>query len=560
MKRNKLIIFAIALITLGSCQKKLDELLVNPNTPSTDKADANLYLNTVQLNYAGFFNGASDYGMQVTRQVVMYGPGYKNAYAPESFDGLWSTAYTGIFKHVDALIPIASTNKQWVNVAMAKIMKAHTMMTLVDIFGDVPFIEANQGTANTNPVVDQGASTYAAAFLLLDDAILDLAKTPSSYPGSSDLFYGTTGSAGVARWRTAAKLLKLRGLVNTRLVNTGAKAAINNLIADADVVAATASNDFEFKYSTKQANPASRHPRYASNYQPTGSAADYIATHFLWSLVVEKGTGDAQNDPRTRYYIYRQRTNYADRNENTMSCSVQTPPPQYPPGMPFCYTVSGFWGRDHGDNSGIPPDGPLRSTVGMYPCGGQFDANQGVSVSLNLGGQGAGIEPIWLSFFTDFIKAESVLALGTNGDARVLLESGIRKSMAKVKGFNTAIGAPTAVPVQYDTTIITTAKVNNYVTKVLALYDAAATTDAKINVVAKEYWLSAWGNGIESYNLYRRTGKPDNFQLTILPNPGSFTRSMFYPSNYVNLNKNAVQKSDVNVQVYWDTNPAGFIK
>jgi len=65
---------------------------------------------------------------------------------------------------------------------------------------------------------------------------------------------------------------------------------------------------------------------------------------------------------------------------------------------------------------------------------------------------------------------------------------------------------------------------------------------------------------MELYNLYRRTGKADNFQFMINPNPGSFIRSMFYPANYANLNKNAVQKSDVNVQVFWDTNPPGFIK
>jgi hypothetical protein len=225
--------------------------------------------------------------------------------------------------------------------------------------------------------------------------------------------------------------------------------------------------------------------------------------------------------------------------------------------MPYCTTLQGYWGRDHGDNSGIPPDGNLRTTVGIYPQGGQFDANQGTSVALNLGGQGAGIQPIWQSAFTEFIKAEAALTLGTNGNPKTLLENGIRRSMAKVSGFPAVIGAATAVPATF---AMTQARIDGYVTKVLASYDAATTNDARLQIIGKEYWMALWGNGLDAYNLYRRTGKPGDMQLTISPNPGAYTRSMFYPANYVNLNKNATQKAGVNVQVFWDNNPAGFIQ
>lgn len=560
MKRNKLIILGLAAaVTLGSCAKKLDEYLVNPNTPSTEAADANLYLNAAQLSYAGFFDNAEDIGEQVTRMIIMYGPTYRNAYAATAFDGLWSSAYTGIFKHVDALIPIASANKQWVNVAMAKIMRAHTMMTLVDFFGNVPSTEANLGVDNTNPVADNGKDVYAKAIALLDEAIADLAKTPGSYPGSQDMFFSASGTTGVTQWRTTAKLLKLRAYVNTRLVDASVKDKINALLADADVIASTTTTarDFEFKYSNKLSNPASRHPSYSGNYSANGSAGDYISTYFLWSLVQDKGTGDANNDPRTRYYLYRQRTNYAAANSESYPCTIQAKPAHYTATMPYCQTLQGYWGRDHGDNSGIPPDGNLRTTVGIYPAGGQFDANQGVSVALTVGGQGAGVQPIWQSAFTQFIAAESALTLGTNGDPKVLLEAAIRRSMAKVGGFPAAIGASSAVVSGFE---MTQTKIDNYVTKVLARYDAATTTDAKLNIIAKEYWLALWGNGLDAYNLYRRTGKPGDFQYTISPNPGAYTRSMFYPSNYVNLNRNATQKGDVNVQVFWDNNPAGFIQ
>jgi len=147
--------------------------------------------------------------------------------------------------------------------------------------------------------------------------------------------------------------------------------------------------------------------------------------------------------------------------------------------------------------------------------------------------------------------------LGTTGDPLALTLSGIGESFNKVKGFNTVVGY--TLPTTDTNFLITPYKQQKYLDKVTSLYNAAATNDAKLNVIIKEYYLSAWGNGVEPYNNYRRTGKPDNLQRTLLPNEGSFIRSFFYPTVYVDFNKNAVQKTVTSVQVFWDTNPADFI-
>ena len=562
MKR-KLIIAVLTVTLLGNCGK-FDRMLDNPNVPRPDAANADLYLNQVQLSFASFFNDASDYGMQVTRMIHMYGPTYTQNWSPQSFDGTWNNAYTSIFKHANALIPIAEEQKKYVSLGMAKILKAYTMMTLVDLFGDVPALEANLGSENTNPKVDKGADIYAAAITLLDQAIADLAKPPASYPGPFDLYYGAANAAGAKKWVTLAKTLKLRAYMITRLVDTGAKSKIDALLTENDLID-TQAEDFEFKYSTKQANPNSRHPRYNGNYTSTGTAGDYMAHYFMYLLTQEKGnfsnnSASDKSDPRTRYYFYRQQINYANVNENTINCFGASPPAHYLPGMPFCLGVSGgqiagFWGRDHGDNEGIPPDGNLRSTVGIYPFGGDFDSNQGTAVSLNRGAQGAGIQPIWLSVFTEFLKAEGALMLTTAGNPRTLLESGIRKSFTKVFSFPALNGV--TVPTQY---VPDATRQDTYVNNVLALYDAATTNSQRLNIILKEYYIALWGNGLDAFNNYRRTGKPENMQYTMEADPGAFTRSMIYPSVHVNLNQNAAQKSSQAVQVFWDTNPAGFIK
>ena len=555
----KLIKIAILSLTVlfsasGCFKSKFDSNLNNPNVPQPENADVDLYLNAVQLSFAGFFGTISDFGMEPTRMAVMFGPTYANAYNPTSYDGLWNTAYTQIFKQVNALIPIANGQKKFVHVGMAKILKAYTAMTLVDLFGDIPFTEANLGIENTNPALTNGATVYAEAIKLLDDAIVDLAKTPGSYPAALDLFYKASNATGAGRWRKLAKTLKLRAYMQTRLVDNTVPAKISALITENDLINVVA-DDFEFKYNTKLANPNSRHPFYNRNYSAAGSAGDYMATYFMWTLVQEKGSG-ANQDPRTRYYFYRQRTNYAEVDVTSVSCSVAPPPTHFPPGMPYCLLISGYWGRDHGDNSGIPPDGNRRTTWGIYPAGGEFDASQGTSVALERGARGAGIHPIFLSTFTNFLKAEAALKTGAPGTPRTLLENGIRASLSKVIGYPATVGFTVSaafVPSQ--------ATLDAYVNKVLALYDAATTDDQRMEVLFKEYYIALWGNGIDVYNNYRRTGKPGNMQFTRQPGQSPvYIRSHLYPSDHVNLNKNAVQKPSVGVQVFWDNNPANFVQ
>jgi hypothetical protein len=67
----------------------------------------------------------------------------------------------------------------------------------------------------------------------------------------------------------------------------------------------------------------------------------------------------------------------------------------------------------------------------------------------------------------------------------------------------------------------------------------------------KEYYIALWGNGIEAYNMYRRTGKPNNMAPALESTPGPFMSSFFYPADYVNRNKNATQKT-ITDRVFWD--------
>ena len=388
MKHFKIIAAIILIGAIGSCDKKLDSLLPNPNNPDPATADVDLYLNQAQLGFTGFYRLMSDFGGQLTRQQVFFGPEYStgsNGLAPNDFDITWTLAYTSIIKSVDALLPAAAEQKKYVQSGIARVLKAYVLGTLVDAFANVPASEANQAE-NLNPATDQGADVYAQVFDLLDSAISDFGKPGAGAAPTNDLFYGGDD----ALWTKAAKSLKLKFLLQTRLVDNTVAAAIDALETENDLITAI-DEDLEFKYGTNLSSPDSRHPHYASNYVAGNTASDFIGDYLMWAVAAEKTGGGVSNvDPRRRFYFYRQRTNYADVNQQSCPCSSAALPAHYPPvpaETPFCLVGSGYWGRDHGDNTGIPPDGPLRTTWGIYPAGGRMDESQGESVDLTMSKQ-----------------------------------------------------------------------------------------------------------------------------------------------------------------------------
>lgn len=537
---------AAGMVLATSCADKLDELLENPNAVNATTASPDFLLNRIQLDYQSLWFGVSDRGARLTRIINQGSALYESAYTATAGNGTWSNAYANILADIDFLLPLAETANLQRHLGIAKTIKAMVLMDLVDTFGDVPYSEAIKGAENFNPKVENGATVYAAALALLNEAnghftVATSAGTPNDY------FY----NRNYASWNKLVNTIKLKYFLNTRLVDAAAsRAGINALIAGGLLLGN--GEDFVFRFGTSVADPDSRHPKFAGQY--TAGGGDYQSTDFMHHLTVEKGF----DDPRTRYYIYRQvltNTTSVDEQE----CISQIAPPQYLVGnFPYCNPAGnrGYWGRDHLDPDGIPPDGLKRSAYGPFPSGGRFDNNSGAPVNnINLGMRGAGIHPIMLAAYVDFMLAESALVLGTTGDPKALLLSGIRKHINYVRSFSVA-GAEGSVITAFEPNAAFERSRDNYITFVGTQYDAQPNNDKKLNVIAREYWLSLFGNGMEAFNMYRRTGKPERMQPALEERPGPFVRSFLYPLNYMVTNTNAVQKQNLAQQVFWDKNPA----
>jgi len=531
----------ISITSYYSCETTELDLISDPNNLPLEAANPDLLLNGVQTAFADLIQSLGTAASEVSRLEYMYGRNYQNAYSPAYFNSEWRMAYVGVLKNIRVMAPIAEAKNLKKHTAMGQVMEAYTMVTLVDMFGDVPYSEAID-PANLNPKLDSGAEIYTKALTLLDQAIVNFNATTTVVP-ATDFYYNRNWT----KWVKLANTIKMKIYLQRRKVDNTAIASFNAIVTAGSFM--VAGDDFEFNWGTSNSNPDSRHPNYSLNYTPSGDNGGYEAN---WLMNVMKN-GKSIRDPRMRYYFYRQ-VSVVVQNEQDTRCSVEPIPAHYfTGGHTYCIIANdqGYWGRDHGSNEGIPNDRAKRTATGLYPAGGRFDGNNAAPIaSLTLGARGNGITPILLVSTVDFWRAEAALSLGGTGDARALMLAGIQKSFTKVRGFisRDATAVLAFVPALGDDTI--------YMNEAGVAYDASPV---KMNVVIKEMFVTLYGNGIDAYNAYRRTGYPLDMQPNVDPLPGGYIRSFFYPASEVSTNASVAQKSGVTTRVFWDNNPTtGF--
>ena len=576
MNLFKKVALAMMVICSAAACTDLDELLLDPNGVDPSRADAVSLYNSVQLNFRNITNSQTVYrfaGGLARMHGEIGGFTYVGSTSPNEFDGLWNDVYADFIPDAQTYLDLVEPLGLDAEAASIKIMKAHVLMMMVDLFGDVPNSEANLGASADNqilnPSADAGSDVYAAAVALLDEAIAQLDGAGNFGSAAFDNFYGGNGT----NWATLAKTLKIRAAVTTRLVGgAGGAGTVNSLLAEGDIIDTNGEN-FEWQYGTNRANPNNRHPWYNNWYEATDG--DYLSNWYMWLLSESKGFAD----PRTRLYFYRQERDVlgeAAANPNAFDCIFSATPDEderpahyeaVSEDMPYCLGSydQGYFGRDHLNGSGIPPDGNIRTVYGLYPAAGSYDdgiTNDIVQNNGTTGALGGGIAPLWQASFTHFILAEAAVTMGTDGDARALLEAGINLSFERARAFlsltdgaeQIAEGPP--VDVFVADTYPADSLYTEYTEFVLEEYDDAGDDNERLGIIAREYIIALWGNGLEAYNLYRRTCLPADIQPAIDPNPGPFIRSALYPAVHVNLNQNATQKDGLTQPVFWDTNDA----
>ena len=538
--KNILTLFLCVLFTLLSCDTLELDLTENPNALSPNQADAGFFLNSIQIDFAFWVSSMGDRGGELTRINYMSGRTYNNVYSPDSWNGVWSSAYRGMLEDIRLMNILADEAGLTYHRGMGKVFQAYILLTLVDYFGDIPYTEALQGAeAILNPVSDSGESVYNAAISTLESAISDF-NSGGPVP-SNDYYY--QGDAD--KWIKAANSIKKKALLN--LGDFSNYNSITNYIVNP-------SDDFQFVWGTSPATPDTRHPLYRSNYTSTGGG-EYMSNWLMFNMI----NGHAGNtDPRINYYFYRQVDNTpgfdSSADEEVLECGLPgyyVPPQLRGSETPFCAPTNstskpanGYWGRDHGNDNGIPPDGFKRTLRGIYPAGGAFD-DESFEGKVDGDGQGGfGITPIFLSSWMHFMNAE--VNVNTGGDPTYETLIALEQALIKTDD----LGGPE----------LSDEDVSNYIAAFTSDWNASTSTEEKLDMWATEFFISLTGNGIDAYNSYRRNGYPRSLQPNIEPDPGQFPLIQYYPANYVNTNKNADQRSSKTERVFWNSNGPTSLK
>lgn len=543
MKFKHLLITLLFAGIFSACETTELDLTENPNALNPSQADATYFLNSVQLEFAYWVHYMGHRGGELVRINYMNGRNYAQVNDPDDWDYFWRQAYTSIFEDLRLMNNLAEEAGFNFHQGMGKVIKAYMLFTLVDYFGDIPYSETLQGSeGNLNPVIDSGESVYAAAMAMLDSAIQDF-ESESPAP-ALDYFY----EGDATKWIKAANSMKKRALLN--LGDFSAYTAITNYIK-------VPADDFQFTWGTSEAVPDTRHPYYGgersdsneynidrSSYTSTGGN-EYMS---IWLMNKMLSGYEATKDPRMAYYFYRQVAATpgfgADPDEETLECSLPGYYNPYASGIPFCGLPDGYWGRDHGNDNGTPPDGFLRTIRGIYPAGGTFDDRSFKGQVNGDGLAGKGITPIILSSWMHFMDAEVDHNNGNNPLEKTALA--IQQSIEKTDD----LGGP----------VMGMEVVNDYLNRFTNTWNATTSDDDKMNLWATEFFIALAGNGIDGYNLYRRNGYPTDIQPNLEPNPGDFPTIQYYPANLTTRNSNAKQRSVLTDRVFWNVNGPTTLK
>ncbi|HLF33414.1 MAG TPA: SusD/RagB family nutrient-binding outer membrane lipoprotein, partial [Cyclobacteriaceae bacterium] len=282
MNTKKIIIGILTglwLVALSGCNNWLD-INEDPNNP----VDVPLHqlMPTIQVDIAGAVGmsvgGLGDFTSMYTHQTVQRG----NSQNDYGFNGgdfgvsiPWNIFYTRALTDIRQVISKAEELEAWHYKGVAEILQAYIYSVLVDIYGDVPFTEANLGSEKPYPVYDDGESVYTGVLGLLDDGIANLAKVSTLTTANDDLFYGG-GAQSLPKWRKFAKTLKLK-LYNQARLAWDVSSEVNALLTENDLIGQ--GEDFEFQYGTS-ISPDSRNPAYSQEYTP-GLHFDYISPYFF---------------------------------------------------------------------------------------------------------------------------------------------------------------------------------------------------------------------------------------------------------------------------------------
>lgn len=218
-KYNILLLFLLC--GFFSC-RKMDELNINPNSPTTVNPD---YLFTQSLvKGMGSYTANVNLNYWVVSHWVMNFATLKGDPAGREYESnsgkdlWWKETYSQALINAREVIRLTQDNPNLVNkTAMARIWEVFLFHQLSDLWGAVPHSEALKGMEALNyyPAYDKQSMIYSSLIAQLKDAAAQLDDTKPVFNGAADPIY----SGSVSNWKAFANSLRLRLALRLRFVN-----------------------------------------------------------------------------------------------------------------------------------------------------------------------------------------------------------------------------------------------------------------------------------------------------------------------------------------------------
>ncbi|MCK8494926.1 SusD/RagB family nutrient-binding outer membrane lipoprotein [Spirosoma sp. RP8] len=208
MKKYSVIALGSLLLSLTGCQTYID-VNKNPNQPLT--VQPALLLAPLELAVANelMAGDAARFTNHWTQMIASNQPvPNEGTYRQlnEEVNNQWWINYTTCLQNMKVLRERAEADNSYNYSAIADILTALTLGMTTDLWGDVPYSQAFQGSANFRPAYDKQEDIYKSIDSLLDRAIASIDKKSLLKPGGDDYYYG----GDMSKWRRAAYTLKAR--------------------------------------------------------------------------------------------------------------------------------------------------------------------------------------------------------------------------------------------------------------------------------------------------------------------------------------------------------------
>jgi hypothetical protein len=485
---NKIGILVVAMMLIGvsSCDDKLTDLNKNPNAINAEDGNVNLLMPTVlgpfASNYLNLGTDAMSGGMQHTQKS-----GWAGGHNYYGWGGDWS-GYFDILRTNDLLINNASEKGFPFHEGVGLTMRAFIFGHLADMYGDVPYSAALKGNEggieNQYPSFDSQEAVYTGVLADLEAAAALFASGDDTFvDGSADLYFGGDMEA----WERFANSLRIRYLVRISPKNTSVQSTVESIVSGGKFISSS-DQDATLDY-TGGAND-----QWPIQYDDETTSTRYQAAKTLIDQM------NSTNDPRIRVWFDPVRVRWVADNALAVPFEDQMRVDGvltdiYPDWIDYRGTTNDYTRHfnpndttfDDSEFVGVAP-GIFQSDVHIYngnPVGGQGRHNIHVSMLTEtfMDGQASQGDLLQARLVSaaemHFTLAEMSINGWSVGDAEEHYEAGIKASLETW-----------GVDDQYDAFI------------------SEVPFDGTVEQVITQKWVASFTSATEAWNDYKRTGFP----------------------------------------------------